>query len=182
MRVLETRGTGVRQLRHPERSLGEDNSGCSGARESGPAGAGAHSECAAYLGTHADAPLAHQRAAQVPGNPPSTKAKFSRLNFSTLYRIITGHAFIGAYTEQFNPQHTPEQVACPCGEPVQTVEHVLLICPLHADSRHRHLTNNGRPRGGLQQLFRTPERVLDVLHFLDETGACAKPRGELEPD
>jgi hypothetical protein len=135
--------------------------------------------------TPSDLPASHApansaRAAEGPRNPPN-KAKFSRRNFSTLYRIITGHAFIGAYTERFHPQHTPEQVACPCGEPLQTVEHVLLHCPLHADSRHKYLTNNGRPRGGLQQLFQNPKRVLDVLRFLEESGACAKPRGEWEP-
>jgi hypothetical protein len=26
-----------------------------------------------------------------------------------------------------------------------------------------------------------PERVLDVLRSLEETGACAKPRGDWEP-
>jgi hypothetical protein len=129
------------------------------------------------------APRAPAHGARTPQGPepPSIRAKFSRGNFSTLYRIITGHAFIGAYTERFYPLHTPEQVACPCGEPVQTVEHVLLHCPLHASPRHKHLTNNGRPRGGLQQLFRSPERVLDVLRFLKETGVCAKPQGEWEP-
>jgi hypothetical protein len=94
--------------------------------------------------------------------------------------MITGHAFIGAYTERFFPLHTPEQVACPCGETTQTVEHVLLHCPLHAAARHKHLTNNGRPRG-LQQIFSNPARILDVLRFLEETGACAKPRAEWEP-
>jgi hypothetical protein len=46
-----------------------------------------------------------------------------------LYRLITGHAFIGAYTQHFFDQHTPEQIACTCGELVQTVEHILLDCP-----------------------------------------------------
>jgi hypothetical protein len=39
--------------------------------------------------------------------------KFSRLTLCTLYRVITGHAFVGSYTQRFFPQHTPEQVACP---------------------------------------------------------------------
>jgi hypothetical protein len=56
------------------------------------------------------------------------------------------------------------------------VEQVLLHC---AAARHKHLTNNGRPRG-LQQLFKNPARTLDVLRFLEETGACAKPRAEWE--
>ncbi len=45
-------------------------------------------------------------------------AKFSWKTFCTLYQIITGHAFIGSYTQRFHLQHTPEQIACSCGEPV----------------------------------------------------------------
>jgi hypothetical protein len=58
-------------------------------------------------------------------------AKFSCTTHCTLYRLITGHAFIGSYTQHFYPRHTPEQIACTCGELVQTVEHLLLNCPLH---------------------------------------------------
>ena len=72
-------------------------------------------------------------------------AKFSRTTSCTLYQLITGHAFIGAYTQRFYDQHTPEQVACPCGELVQTVEHLLLKCPNYAATHHKHLTANGRP-------------------------------------
>ncbi|KAF8480401.1 hypothetical protein DFH94DRAFT_742599 [Russula ochroleuca] len=57
------------------------------------------------------------------------KDKFSRLTRSTFYRVVTGHAFIGEYTRRFYPRHTREQIACPCGEPIETVEHVLLHCP-----------------------------------------------------
>jgi hypothetical protein len=107
-------------------------------------------------------------------------AKFSRLTICTLYRVITGHAFIGSYTQRFFPQHTQEQVACPCGEPVQTVEHVLLHCQLHNAARRKHLTASGRPRN-LSQLFNHPKRVTTLLRFLEETGACAKPRAVWEP-
>jgi len=107
-------------------------------------------------------------------------AKFSRLTLCTMYRIITGHAFVGSYTQRFFPQHTPDQVACPCGTPVQTIEHILLVCPIYATARRKHLTANGRPRN-LSQLFNHPKRVVTVLRFLEETGVCAKPRTEWEP-
>jgi hypothetical protein len=55
--------------------------------------------------------------------------KFLHLTHATLYHFATGHAFVGAYTQRFHPRHMPEQVACLCGEPTQTVEHVLLHCP-----------------------------------------------------
>ena len=106
--------------------------------------------------------------------------KFSRLTLCTLYRVITGHAFIGSYTQRFFPRHTGDQVACPCGEPLQTVEHILLTCPLHTAARRKYLTANGRPRN-LPQLFDHPKRVTLLLRFLKETGACAKPRTVWEP-
>jgi hypothetical protein len=109
------------------------------------------------------------------------KAKFSRQTYCTLLRYITGHAFTGEYTQRFYPLHTQEQVACPCGNPLQTIEHVLTECPLYAAARQRHLTANGRPRT-LPQLFANSKRVQEVLRFLEETSACAKPRARWEPD
>ena len=53
------------------------------------------------------------------------------------YRIITGHAFIGAYTQRFYPPHS-EQITCLCSEPIQTVEHVLLSCPPYDNKRRKH--------------------------------------------
>jgi hypothetical protein len=75
--------------------------------------------------------LAHTR------NSPNEEntVKFSRLTHTTLYRFITGHAFTGEYTKRFFPQHTPEQIACQCGEPLQTVEHVLFQCPQYTAAR-----------------------------------------------
>jgi hypothetical protein len=108
------------------------------------------------------------------------KVKFSRTTHTTLFRFITGHAFTGEFTQRFYPQHTQDDVACPCGEPLQTVEHVLLHCPLYITARRRHLAANGRPRT-LPQLFANSKHVQEVLRFLEETGACAKPRARWEP-
>ncbi|KAH9961323.1 hypothetical protein BC827DRAFT_1131805, partial [Russula dissimulans] len=91
-----------------------------------------------------------------------------------------GHAFVGAYTQRFFPQHTPEQIACQCGETIQTIEHVLRECPRYDDARRKHLTANGRLRN-IPQLFSHPKRVHSLLHFLEETGACAKPRTLWDP-
>jgi hypothetical protein len=66
--------------------------------------------------------------------------------------IITGHTFVGEYTQRFFPQHTPEQIACPCGKLLETVAHVLLVCPRYTAARRKHLFASGRPRS-LPQLF-----------------------------
>lgn len=106
--------------------------------------------------------------------------KFSRLTDSTFYRFVTGHAFTGEYTKRFFSKHTPEQVVCQCGEPIQTVEHILFHCPNFTAARRKHLTVNGRPRSFLQ-LLENPERVQTLLRFIEETRACTKPRAEWEP-
>ena len=41
-----------------------------------------------------------------------TSAKFLRRTHAALYRVITDHAFTGAYTQRFYPHHAPEQIAC----------------------------------------------------------------------
>ncbi|KAI0278377.1 hypothetical protein BC826DRAFT_927094 [Russula brevipes] len=92
-----------------------------------------------------------------------------------MYRLITGHAFVGAYTQRFYANHTPEQIACPCGEPIQTIEHVLMVCPLHNAAQHKHLMIGGRVQN-FNQLFKHKQSVQAILHFLEESGACAKPR------
>jgi hypothetical protein len=89
---------------------------------------------------HAPFPAPSQGGLAEPRQPPfpnaeraadPSEAKFSRATYSTFYRLITGHAFTGEYTQWFYAPHTPEQIACPCGEPIQSVEHVLTACPIY---------------------------------------------------
>jgi hypothetical protein len=111
---------------------------------------------------------------------PTAKPSFSRQTISTLYRITTGHTFVSEYTQRFYRQHTPDQIACQCGKRVQTIEYVLMDCLRYDNARCKHLTVNGRLRN-IPQMFSNPERVHLLLHFLEETGACAKPRAVWEP-
>jgi hypothetical protein len=103
---------------------------------------------------------------------------------STLIRLITGHAFIGAYRLKFQrknlPPATEEEVACACGAVPEDTEHVLLHCPLTHDQRLRHLSEDGLP-DSLRKIFDSPRRCLGLLHFLEETRVCAKPRLAWEP-
>lgn len=108
------------------------------------------------------------------------KAKPSRATTSTMFRMITGHAFTGEYTARFRgnklPQPLPEEaVACPCGELPQTSEHILIECPLYEDARRKYLSTRGRA-WSLDQLFDLPLHCTGTMRFLEETQACAKPR------
>jgi hypothetical protein len=115
-----------------------------------------------------------------PPNRVAKTAKFSRATVCTLYRIITGHAFSGAYTQRFYPSHTPEQIACQCGEPIQTIEHVLMVCPLYNEARRKHLTVSGRPRN-LTQLVQPPKMSSSVASFPRGDRSVRKAPGSMEP-
>jgi hypothetical protein len=108
----------------------------------------------------------------------------SRETQSTLMRLITGHAFLGAYRLKFPhknlPPATEEEVACACGAVPEDTEHVLLHCPLTHDQRVRHLAADGLP-DSLRKLFDSLRRCLGLLRFLEETHVCAKPRRAWEP-
>jgi hypothetical protein len=86
--------------------------------------------------------------------------------------MITGHTFTGGTPRSSSHSTLKNKPLALAASRPKTVEHVLLHCPLFADSRRSHLTTNGRLRS-LPQLFTNPERVLDVLHFLEfGTDAC----------
>jgi hypothetical protein len=110
--------------------------------------------------------------------------RVSREIQSTLTRLITGHAFIGAYRIKFRrrnlPPATEEEVACVCGAVPEDTEHVLLHCPITHDQRLQHLSSDGLP-DSLRKLFDSPKRCLGLLRFLEETRVCVKPRSAWEP-
>jgi hypothetical protein len=112
------------------------------------------------------------------------RSMHSSIYRSTLTRLITGHAFTGAYRIKFRhknlPPATEEEVACACGAVPEDTEHVLLHCPLTHEQRLRHLSTDGLP-DSLRKLFDSPGRCLGLLRFLEETRVCAKPRNAWEP-
>jgi len=110
--------------------------------------------------------------------------RVSREIQSTLTRLITGHAFTGAYRLMFKhknlPLATEEEIACVCGAVPEDTEHVLLHCPLTHEQRLRHLSEDGAP-DSLRKLFDSPKRCIGLLRFLAETRVCVKPRVTWEP-
>jgi hypothetical protein len=103
---------------------------------------------------------------------------------STLLRLITGHAFTGAYRLKFKrpnlPLATEEEVACACDAVPEDTEHVLLHCPLTHHQR-RHFLPMQNPLDSLRKVFDHPLRCLGLLRFLEATQVCIKPRTVWEP-
>ncbi|KAI0274261.1 hypothetical protein BGY98DRAFT_935991 [Russula aff. rugulosa BPL654] len=75
--------------------------------------------------------------------------------------------FYRGVTQRFFPLHTPDQVACQCGEPIQTVEHVIMHCP-YSQTRASNLTQ--RPHTKPQTTLETPKRVQMLLRFIERRG------------
>ncbi|KAF8753638.1 Reverse transcriptase (RNA-dependent DNA polymerase) [Rhizoctonia solani] len=85
---------------------------------------------------------------------------------SCLVHVMTGHGWFGEYKDRM--PFIKGSHKCPCGEQVQSVPHLLFLCPLSKDSR-KNLTNvapdlNPSPSLGLpkaskrlQNSFFTPE-------------------------
>jgi hypothetical protein len=101
-----------------------------------------------------------------------------RMTMSTLFRLITGHAFTSEYAMHSLQNRLlsplPEEViACHCGALPQTAEHILLECPSYNNAQQQHLSTNRRV-WSLDQLFNHPLRCIGTLQFLEETKAGAK--------
>ncbi|KAH9957051.1 hypothetical protein BJV74DRAFT_873786 [Russula compacta] len=75
---------------------------------------------------------------------------------------------------------TEEEVACECGVLLEDTEHVLLHCPLTHRHRHQLLFTQGT-LDSLKEVFDHPTRCLGLLHFLETTRTCVKPRAIWEP-
>lgn len=93
----------------------------------------------------------------------------SRVTFSRLVQARTGHAHIGSYYSRFVPTESTE---CPCGEQLQTREHILHECTLY--DRYRHLLGDKDEDRAIDILMGTREGVSRLADFIEVTGAFAK--------
>ncbi|KAJ7048584.1 hypothetical protein C8F01DRAFT_1004247 [Mycena amicta] len=89
--------------------------------------------------------------------------------FGRLVQCRTGHCFTGEYYARFVPS---EDVDCPCGEPMQTREHIFCECPRYAD--HRHLLRKGSPHLSMPELVGTKKGITALSAFLEASGAFTK--------
>jgi ribonuclease HI len=93
---------------------------------------------------------------------------------SRVVHAITGHGHIGEYYARFVPAETS---SCPCGETLQTREHVLADCELYNASRH--FLHNACPNLSTTLLLSTRKGLKALAHFLKDSDAFKKARSEL---
>ncbi|KIJ67387.1 hypothetical protein HYDPIDRAFT_84672, partial [Hydnomerulius pinastri MD-312] len=81
----------------------------------------------------------------------------------------TGHGFFGEYFAHFVP--TNDQ-SCPCGEPLQTREHILAECPIYDD--HRETLCEASEDLIISDLLGTEEGIKALVTFIRQSGAFKK--------
>ncbi|KAJ6528059.1 hypothetical protein B0H19DRAFT_969320 [Mycena capillaripes] len=114
--------------------------------------------------------------------PPSLKPtphfkSLKREVFGRVTQCRIGHCFTGEYYNQF--VHS-ENVDCPCGEILQTREHILRECPQYAEQRP--ILEAISRDASLPEILGTREGIAALAKFLEESGAftkTGKPRHEV---
>jgi ribonuclease HI len=106
-------------------------------------------------------------------NPKLRKIDAPRDTQSRVIQIITGHGHIGEYYARFVPTEHP---ACPCGEPLQTRDHVLSDCELH--NAHRHILHKAIPNLSTALILSTRKGLNALVQFLKGSDAFKKARTE----
>jgi len=81
----------------------------------------------------------------------------------------TGHAFTGEFRKRFFPN---EDVDCPCGEYIETREHILRECPRYEQHRH-HLRSVSRDIS-VPEILGTSEGILALANFIRDSGAFTR--------
>jgi ribonuclease HI len=115
--------------------------------------------------------------------PPSLKptAHFTALDgkrelFGRVTQCRIGHCFTGEYYSKFVPS---ENIDCPCGEAVQTREHLLRECPLYEDQRP--ILEKVSRDVSLPEILGTQKGITALAKFLEKTGAFTKTGQQRQP-
>ena len=118
------------------------------------------------------------------GQPPEFTSgieSFARPVFCTALRMLTEHAFTGEYNTRHRPR-APDPHDCPCGlTPLQTVDHLLLECPLFKEARERFL-RPAAPTLSTAILFGTKAGGNALAKFIEVTQVCVRPRRQTPED
>ncbi|CAK5262301.1 unnamed protein product [Mycena citricolor] len=79
------------------------------------------------------------------------------------------HGYTGEFYRRFN---IPEDTDCPCGEALQTREHILRECPIY--DNERPIIRATSANFGLTEMMGTKEGIVALAEFLQKSGAFTK--------
>jgi ribonuclease HI len=90
-------------------------------------------------------------------------------------QAITGHGHIGDYYARFVPS---EPSSCPCGEPLQTRDHILKDCEMY--DAPRLTIHKACPSLSTALIFNTRKGIHALVHFLKNSDTFKKAKPELQ--
>ncbi|KAI6156522.1 hypothetical protein EDD17DRAFT_1489038 [Pisolithus thermaeus] len=94
-----------------------------------------------------------------------------RAIYRQLIQCQTGHAFTGEYYSSFVPTET---TSCPCGEHIQTREHILTSCPTYKPTRN--LLCSASEDLVITDILGMVKGIEALTNFLMKTDVFKKPR------
>ena len=108
--------------------------------------------------------------------PPSTRPtpRFLMLGdkrevFGRLTQCRTGHGYTGEFYRRFVPDESSD---CPCGEPLQTREHIIRDCARY--EAHRDVLRKVSATLSLPEILGTRKGLEALAAFLEKSGAFTK--------
>ena len=97
--------------------------------------------------------------------------------YGCLIQSRTGHAFMGEY---YNKHIPTEEWSCPCGEPLQSRDHILATCPAYED-QHQILKNTSEDLI-TSDILGTKDGIEVLISFLRATNAFKKQTPPTPPE
>lgn len=99
-----------------------------------------------------------------------TSLKNNRELFGRTVQCRTGHGYTGEFRRDFKLEGP---YSCPCGEPLETREHIIRECPRY-NAHRRHLTKIS-PQISLPTILGTKDGISALTEFLKTSGAFTRP-------
>jgi len=97
--------------------------------------------------------------------------------YGRLIQSRTGHAFMGEY---YNKHVPTEDRSCPCGEPLQSRDHILAACPTYADQRQ--ILKKASENLVTSDILSTKDGIEALISFLRATNAFKKQNPPAPPE
>jgi ribonuclease HI len=98
--------------------------------------------------------------------------RISRKMASLIFQMRVGHAPFNSYLHRF--QKT-DSARCPaCGDPKETAEHFLLLCPKYAHERHPLLARLNRTLPSVTELLSNKKLIIPLINYIEATERFGK--------
>lgn len=93
--------------------------------------------------------------------------RISRKAASLIFQLRTGHTPLNSYLHRFHRVDSPR---CPaCGDPNETAEHFLILCPNYAHERHPLLAKLNRTIPSTLDILSNQKLLIPLANYIEAT-------------